>query len=207
MSSHYGPQYWWPGDSQFEMAVGAILTQNVAWVNVAKAIANLKTGKLLTPGKLAGADTDTITSMIRPAGYYNQKEQTLRDFLNWFSRYGYSFARLEKTATDVLRRELLMVRRIGPETADSILLYVLGRKLFVVDAYTRRIFSRVGVLEGDEGYQQVQELFHRDFNGEIKDYNEYHALIVAHGKDVCKKRPLCDRCCIRDFCMRKGLTP
>ncbi|MFW5770870.1 MAG: endonuclease III domain-containing protein [Spirochaetota bacterium] len=206
MYSHYGPQGWWPGDTPFEIAVGAILTQNVAWVNVSKAIANLKEEKLVTPKKLAGADPDIVKSLIRPAGYYNQKAQTLRDFLSWFSRYRYSFPMLQKRDTDELRRELIMIKRIGPETADSILLYALERKLFVVDAYTKRIFSRVGVLNEEEGYQQVQEFFHRDFTGEIQEYNEYHALIVAHGKDVCKKNPLCDQCCIKTLCLQKGVT-
>ena len=206
MYSHYGPQGWWPGDTPFEIAVGAILTQNVAWVNVSKAIANLKEEKLVTPKKLAGADPDIVKSLIRPAGYYNQKAQTLRDFLSWFSRYRYSFSMLQKRSTDELRRELIMINRIGPETADSILLYALERKLFVVDAYTKRIFSRVGVLNEKEGYQQVQEFFHRDFSGEIQEYNEYHALIVAHGKDVCKKNPLCDHCCIKNLCLRRGLS-
>ncbi len=206
MYSHYGPQDWWPGDTPFEITVGAILTQNVAWVNVSKAIANLKEEKLVTPKKLAGADPDIVKSLIRPAGYYNQKAQTLKDFLSWFSRYRYSFSMLQKRDTDELRRELIMINRIGPETADSILLYALERKLFVVDAYTKRIFSRVGVLNGDEGYQQVQEFFHRDFAGEMQEYNEYHALIVAHGKDVCKKTPLCDQCCIKNLCLRRGLS-
>lgn len=206
MYSHYGPQDWWPGDTPFEIAVGAILTQNVAWVNVSKAIANLKEEKLVTPKKLAGADPGIVKSLIRPAGYYNQKAQTLGDFLSWFSRYRYSFSMLQKRGTDELRRELIMINRIGPETADSILLYALERKLFVVDAYTKRIFSRVGVLNEKEGYQQVQEFFHRDFSGEIQEYNEYHALIVAHGKDVCKKNPLCDHCCIKNLCLRRGLS-
>jgi endonuclease III related protein len=206
MSSRYGPQYWWPGETQFEIAVGAILTQNVAWVNVSKAINNLKTGKLLTPKKLAGADPDMVRSLIRPTGYYNQKEQTLREFLNWFSRYHYSFSQLQKSGTDILRKELIMIRRIGPETADSILLYALQRKLFVVDAYTKRIFGRVGVLDGNEGYQQIQEFFHRDFSGDVPEYNEYHALIVAHGKDVCKKTPLCDMCCIKNLCLQRGIS-
>lgn len=198
--ARYGPQHWWPGETDFEIAIGAILTQNVSWTNVEKAIARLKEEKLLRPRALHRTPDLTIAPLIRPTGYYNQKAKKIRNFLDWFARYGYSFARLRALDTDRLRDELLTVNGIGPETADSILLYALEKKVFVVDAYTLRIFGRIGILRGDEAYDEVQRLFHRRLRGGVCEYNEYHALIVHHGKFVCKKAPLCEECCIARRC-------
>ncbi|MGV7930550.1 MAG: endonuclease III domain-containing protein [Spirochaetota bacterium] len=198
--ARYGPQHWWPGETDFEIAIGAILTQNVSWTNVEKAIRRLKDEKLLSPRALHGASGETLAPLIRPTGYYNQKAKKLHNFLDWFARYGYSFARLRALDTAVLRGELLAVNGIGPETADSILLYALGKKVFVVDAYTLRIFGRIGILGGGEGYDEVQRLFHRRFRAGIDEYNEYHALIVNHGKYVCRKTPLCGECCLIRRC-------
>jgi endonuclease-3 related protein len=196
----YGPQHWWPGETDFEVAIGAILTQNVAWKNVEKAVALLKEKGLLTPRALYVMPADHIAPLIRSTGYYNQKAKKIRHFLEWFALYGFSFRRLKSRDLRSLRDELLAVHGIGPETADSILLYALGKKTFVVDAYTMRIFSRVGILGGADAYDAVQRLFHRRFRGGVKEYNEFHALIVNHGKDVCRKKPRCGVCCIARQC-------
>ena len=156
--------------------------------------------KILHPLKLHRADDEIIAGCIRPAGYYNQKTKKIRNFLDWFKKYNYSFDELQKIKTSVLRREFLEINGVGPETADSILLYALNRKVFVVDAYTKRIFSRLGMTDVNDSYDSVQQFFQKQFRGGIKKYNEFHALIVAHGKDVCKNRPLCDICCVRLYC-------
>lgn len=183
------------------MAVGAILTQNVAWTNVETAIARLKEQRLLAPRALDARAPAKIAPLIRSTGYYNQKAKKLKNFLAWFAGYRYSFARLRDLPTDRIRDELLAVKGIGPETADSILLYALGRRVFVVDAYTIRILSRLGAIAGTESYHAVQELFHRRFRGGVGEYNEYHALIVRHGKDVCRTRPRCAGCRLASGCL------
>ncbi len=199
---NYGEQYWWPGDSEFEISIGAILTQNVSWRNVEIAISNLKEKNLLSPESLYSIKAENIAPLIRPTGYYNQKAKKIKNFLEWFKLYNFSFGRLKKIELASLRDELLSVNGIGPETADSILLYALSKKIFVIDAYTKRIFKRVGILTDNETYPVVQEIFHSGFKGEIQEYNEYHALIVKHGKDVCKKNPVCNGCCIANYCRR-----
>jgi endonuclease-3 related protein len=214
----YGKQGWWPvydtgtsasrygtgspvNDSErFEIVIGAILTQNIAWKNVEKALGSLIKKGILSPVKLHRAKDPLIAECIRPAGYFNQKTKKIKNFLSWFREYNYSFDELDKFKTPELRNKLLEINGVGPETADSILLYALNRKIFVVDAYTRRIFSRLKLTGPDENYDSVQQFFHREFKGGIKKYNEFHALIVAHGKDICKNRPLCDKCCIRHLC-------
>jgi endonuclease III related protein len=196
----YGKQYWWPGETAFEISIGAILTQNVSWKNVETAIAILKDKKLLDPKSLHGKDARQIAPLIRSTGYFNQKAKKIKNFLEWFAKYNFSFKKLAKRDLDGLRSELLGVNGIGPETADSILLYALSKKTFVVDAYTKRIFTRIGVLSGNENYIKTQQLFHLDFKGGLDEYNEYHALIVKHGKDICKKKPLCSICVISRYC-------
>jgi len=192
----FGPQHWWPGDSPFEVIVGAILTQNTAWTNVEKAIHNLKKAKLLTPGKLHDLSQDEIAKYIRPAGYFNIKAKRLKHFLNYlFDNYGGNLKKMFKKRTDALRRELLSVNGIGPETADSILLYAGNHPVFVVDAYTKRIFSRHQVVKTDADYHNIQELFMKNLPHVVKMFNEYHALIVKAGKDFCRTRkPMCSRC-------------
>ena len=192
----FGPQHWWPGDTPFEVIVGAILTQNTAWTNVEKAIHNLKKAKLLTPGKLHDLSQDEIAKYIRPAGYFNIKAKRLKHFLNYlFDNYGGNLKKMFKKRTDALRRELLSVNGIGPETADSILLYAGDHPVFVVDAYTKRIFSRHQVVKADAEYHDIQELFMKNLPHDVKMFNEYHALIVKAGKDFCRTRkPLCSRC-------------
>jgi len=192
----FGPQHWWPGDTPFEVIVGAILTQNTAWTNVEKAIHNLKKAKLLTPGKLHDLSQDEIAKYIRPAGYFNIKAKRLKHFLNYlFDNYGGNLKKMFKKRTDAVRRELLSVNGIGPETADSILLYAGNHPVFVVDAYTKRIFSRHQVVKTDADYHNIQELFMKNLPHVVKMFNEYHALIVKAGKDFCRTRkPMCSRC-------------
>jgi endonuclease-3 related protein len=202
--ARYGPQHWWPGETDFEIAIGAILTQNVSWTNVEKAIRGLKEEKLLSARALHREPVERVARLIRPAGYYNQKAKKLKNFLDWFSAYGYSFSRLRELDAGRLREELLGINGVGPETADSILLYALEMRIFVVDAYTVRIFGRLGILDGTEGYDEVQRLFHRRFAAGVREYNEYHALIVNHGKYVCRKKPLCAECCLARHCAFEG---
>jgi len=192
----FGPQHWWPGDTPFEVIVGAILTQNTAWTNVEKAIHNLKKAKLLTPGKLHDLSQDEIAKYIRPAGYFNIKAKRLKHFLNYlFDNYGGNLKKMFKKRTDALRRELLSVNGIGPETADSILLYAGNHPVFVVDAYTKRIFSRHQIIKIDADYHDVQALFMKSLPHDVRMFNEYHALIVKIGKDFCRnKKPLCSKC-------------
>ncbi len=217
----YGAQGWWPvlnvktglsvyrGTSSlnsrvmFEICIGAILTQNVAWKNVEKSLYQLKKSGLLSPGNLESAENNTIAGLIKSSGYYNQKAIKIKNFLAWFSTFNYSFTRLEKIETQALRNELLSVKGIGPETADSILLYALGRKIFVVDAYTKRVFTRLGLVEENWNYDQIQHFFHKKIPADTSLYNEYHALIVAHGKDFCKNRPLCSECCLYGLCRNR----
>ncbi|HBR17498.1 MAG: endonuclease [Deltaproteobacteria bacterium RIFCSPLOWO2_12_FULL_43_16] len=192
----FGPQHWWPGDTPFEVIVGAILTQNTAWTNVEKAIRNLKRAKLLIPKKLHDLSHDELAKLIKPAGYFNIKAKRLKHFLNYlFDNYSGSLNRMFKKRTDALRRELLQVNGIGPETADSILLYAGNHPVFVVDAYTKRIFSRHQIIKIDADYHDVQALFMKSLPHDVRMFNEYHALIVKIGKDFCRnKKPLCSKC-------------
>ena len=192
----FGPQHWWPGDTPFEVIVGAILTQNTAWKNVEKAIHNLKKAKVLQPKKMHDLSERELAKLIRPAGYFNIKAKRLKHFLNYlFDRYGGRLDRMFRKRTDALRRELLSVNGIGPETADSILLYAGNHPVFVVDAYTKRIFSRHQIIKEDTDYHDIQKLFVDNLPHDVKIFNEYHALIVSIGKDFCRNRkPLCSRC-------------
>ena len=214
----HGPQGWWPivdmrlkdaryhlstprNDSDvFEIAVGAVLTQNIAWKNVVTAMVNLKQKRLLTAGAIIDAAHEEIAELIRPSGYYNQKTKKLKELSQWFIDRKSLVRSVSRYDAPVLREELLSITGIGPETADSILLYAFNKKIFVVDAYTRRILSRIGTLEGTETYHEIQSLFHENFTRGIGEYREYHALLVAHGKDVCTKTPCCSDCCLVSRC-------
>jgi len=219
LKKKYGSQGWWPivdsetglscygvikkkpdYDEIVEIITGSILTQGVAWTNVEKAISNLKKAGLLQPLKIKKASISVIAELIRPSGYFNQKALKLKNFIEWFEKWDFSFDNLLHHTTPVVRRELLSIRGIGPETADSILLYAFNRKIFVVDAYTKRIFSRLGIIAPESGYGEVQSFFHSCFTGNVKMFNDYHALIVVHGKDICRTKPLCNQCSIRDYC-------
>ena len=198
----YGPQHWWPGEGPFEVIVGAILTQQVGWRNVERAIAGLKTAGLMDPESLARAPLEQIARIIRPTGYYNQKAKKLKAFLDFLDvRYNADLNKLFSLPVDKLREELLSVRGIGEETADSIILYAAEKPSFVVDAYTRRILTRLGVINGEESYGEIRELFMKNLPKDVPLYNEYHALLVRHGKERCLKRsPRCAGCPLADMC-------
>jgi endonuclease-3 related protein len=191
----FGPQDWWPGDTPFEVIVGAILTQNTNWTNVEKAITNLINAKVLSPDKLHNLDIKKLAELIRPAGYFNIKAKRLKNFLDWFfENYSGQLKNLENIGTPELREQLLSVKGIGPETADSILLYALNRPVFVVDAYTARICSRHHLIDEDADYHRIQETFESNLPSDIQLFNEYHALLVHLGKDFCKPTPKCEEC-------------
>ena len=191
----FGPQYWWPGETPFEIVIGAILTQNTSWANVEKAIHNLKSASSLTPERLYRINVPELAELIRPAGYYNLKAKRLKSFIGWlFDRYDGQLTNLEPVATDRLRSELLAIKGIGRETADSILLYALGRPVFVVDTYTARIMSRHGLIEPDADYEQLRELFESNLSEDTQFFNEYHALLVRTGKEFCKPKARCPGC-------------
>jgi len=191
----FGPQHWWPGETPFEIIAGAILTQNTSWTNVEKAIENLKSGKYLTPPGLHTVDISLLAEMIRPAGYYNIKAKRLKNFVDWlFDSYNGQITNLETVYTDQLREELLEIKGIGRETADSILLYALGRPVFVVDAYTARITMRHKLIEPDADYEQLRELFESNLPEDVRLFNEYHALLVRAGKEFCKTKARCSGC-------------
>jgi len=197
----YGPQGWWPGDTRIEIIVGAILTQNTAWANVEKAITNLKRAKILpSVDKMARINKKMLARHIRPAGYYNVKTKRLKHFINFLtSKYDGSLNRLARRETAVLRDELLSVNGIGPETCDSILLYAFKRPVFVVDAYTKRVLSRHGLIKDGAGYDVIQRLFMDNLPGRERLFNEYHALIVRLGKDFCGTKARCNGCPLKNF--------
>jgi endonuclease-3 related protein len=193
--ARFGPQHWWPGDTQFEIIVGAILTQNTNWANVEKAIANLKAADHLTPDKLYCLDVSQLAELIRPAGYYNIKAKRLKSFLSWlFEEHDGKLSRLQSLSTPQLRAELLAVKGVGRETADSILLYALGRPIFVVDAYTARIAVRHGLIDAGADYERLQELFQSNLPEDVQLFNEYHALLVRLGKQFCRPKAQCSGC-------------
>ena len=201
----HGRQVWWPAETPFEVMVGAILTQNTAWTNVEKAIDNLKRANMLCPRAMLSCRQSSLASKVKPSGYFNIKAKRLRNFCEWYISEG-EYTNLKKYETDTLRAMLLSVNGVGPETADDILLYAFNRKIFVVDAYTRRIFSRLGVVEKDIGYESLRACFEKQLSKESTElFNEYHALIVLHGKDVCKTKPLCEKCCLSKHCRRLHL--
>lgn len=195
---HFGPQHWWPGGTRFEVIVGAILTQNTAWSNVEKAIARLRAARVLNPARLHALPRARLAELIRPAGYFNVKAARLHAFTALLhEKYGGSLTRLFRRPTGTLRLTLLSVPGIGPETADSILLYAADRPVFVVDAYTRRLTERHGWTHTRATYDEVAQLFTRVVPASRPVYNEYHALLVALGKHYCRPTPRCDECPLR----------
>ncbi|MFC2009615.1 endonuclease III domain-containing protein [Chloroflexota bacterium] len=200
--SHYGPQHWWPADSPFEVIIGAILTQSAAWTNAERAIVNLKTEGVLSPPALRQIPIEELSQLIYPAGYYNAKAVKIKSFVQWLEEYyEYSLDRLFILDTQLLRRELLSVHGIGEETADSIILFAAKKAIFVIDAYTRRIISRLGLEPPTSSYTAFQDLFMQHLPHDESLFNEYHALLVCHGKVTCKKRPLCHDCCLNSICL------
>jgi len=205
LCSSVGPQNWWPGDTPFEVIVGAVLTQNTAWHNVALAIANLKREGLLHPELLLHAERERVKALIAPAGYYNVKYDRLMNLLRFLDDQGRDLGKFRNLPLEQLRADLLEINGVGPETADSILLYAFERPVFVVDAYTRRLFSRLGYGWMEQAsYDQVQGFFMEALPRETGLYNEFHALIVFHSKDTCKKKPRCGGCCLRSLCPAQG---
>ena len=197
----YGPQGWWPGDSSFEVIVGAILTQATAWTNVEKAMDNLKRAGILSPEGLRNVPTDELALLIRPSGYFNVKARRLKAFIHhlWDAHDG-SLDSLLNSDGPTLRQELLSIHGLGEETVDDILLYAASKPYFVIDAYTRRIIDRVGLYAGAGSYAKYQRFFHEALPADTRLFNEYHALLVRHGKDVCRPTPLCEQCCLREIC-------
>lgn len=201
----YGPQHWWPGDSPFEVMVGAVLVQNTAWKNVEKAIGNLKEEGLLEPHALYGLPVDELETLIRPAGYYRLKARRLRNLLKFVvRRCDGAVEDMFRTGASTLREELLAVNGIGPETADSILLYGGGLPEFVVDAYTYRAFSRHGWIDLDADYHTIKDHFESHLKRDASLYNEYHALLVRLGHLHCRKTPKCEGCPLADLLPEDG---
>jgi len=192
----YGPQGWWPGDSKLECILGAVLTQNTSWTNAEKAILNLKKENIVGIKKLASVSTQALASLIRPSGYYNQKAIKIKRVLSFVTEnYGGSLKRMFDEETRELRSKLLTINGIGPETADTILLYAGHKPVFVIDTYTYRVLSRHGLVPEYTTYEEIQELFTDTIPEDTAVYNEYHALLVRVGKEYCRKRsPACDGC-------------
>jgi endonuclease-3 related protein len=199
----YGQQHWWPGETPFEVMVGSVLTQNTAWINVEKAIRNLQAVDCLSASRIDALPIEELAELIRPCGYFNLKAQRLKNFCTWYLQQG-EFAGLLSMDTGLLRHALLGINGIGPETADDMLLYAFLRPVFVIDAYTRRIFSRLGLIEGDETYETLRGLFEMHLGPDLDLFNEYHALLVIHAKQVCAINPLCEKCSLQDICQTKN---
>lgn len=196
---HYGPQHWWPGESIFEIMVGAVLTQNTAWTNVERAIGNLKSLDLLSLDAMSRLGRQELAMLIRPAGYFNVKAQRLQNLCEFLQGQGGETS-LSRMADGPLRELLLGVNGVGPETADDIMLYAFERSVFVIDAYTRRLFSRIGLIAGDESYEKLRSFFESNLESNVALFNEYHALIVRHAKNICTRKPGCFKCCIKQRC-------
>ena len=200
--NHYGPQFWWPADDPFEVIVGAILTQSTAWTNVEKAILELKKANVLNPVSLRDLPTDSLAQLIRSSGYYNVKARKLKAFVERLGNYNDSIERMFASDIPQLRKELLSIYGIGQETADSIILYAAGKPIFVIDAYTHRIMDRLGLNPDYGNYAALQTVFMGNLTPDENLFNEYHALFVRHGKEVCQKSsPSCDGCCLRNMCL------
>jgi endonuclease-3 related protein len=194
----FGPQHWWPGDTPFEIAVGAILTQNTNWGNVEKAINNLKAAKALSAKRLHNMPGNILAGLIRPAGYFNVKAKRLKAFISFLTEnYRGSVEKMRNEDLHTLRERLLAVHGIGPETADSILLYAVEKPIFVIDAYTKRVLSRHKIMGHFESYDRFQSLFHESLPGDVRFFNEFHALFVKVGKMYCRTKPLCRICPLR----------
>lgn len=196
----FGPQFWWPADTKLEVIAGAILTQNTNWGNVEKALQNLKKQKFLNTVALHKISLKELAAMIKPAGYFNVKAKRLKNFISFFWReYSGDFNKMGREDLGQLREKLLAVNGIGPETADSILLYALDKPIFVVDAYTKRFLYRHNFVKVDETYHGVQEKFMHFLKNDAQLFNEYHALIVRLGKDFCRPSPRCEQCPLKNF--------
>lgn len=191
----YGPQNWWPAESELECILGTILTQNTSWKNVEKAFENLKSRDLISVQKLDSISTEELAKLIRPSGYYNQKAIKIKTFIGYVSKtYDGDLGRMLREDTHQLRQRLLSIKGIGPETADSILLYALKKPVFVIDTYTYRVLSRHSMIPKETSYQEMQELVMDSVPNDVQVFNEYHALLVKVGKEHCKRKALCVGC-------------
>jgi len=191
----FGPQHWWPGETPFEIAVGAILTQNTNWGNVEKAIVNLKDADVLKPAALHDMSHERLAALIRPAGYFNIKTKRLKNFIGLLiNEYHGSMSGMKRVDFNSVRKSLLSVNGIGPETADSIILYALEKPVFVIDAYTKRVLSRHNILDHDASYEEFQSLFQSKLKEDISLFSEYHALFVRLAKENCRTKPVCTGC-------------
>ena len=200
--ARYGPQDWWPGDSAFEVIVGAILTQSAAWTGVERALANLKAAGVFSPAALRAVPIDDLGALIRPSVYFNAKSRKLKAFVEHLGEhYGDDLDAMFRQDAGALRRELLSIHGIGEETADDILLYAAGKPVFVIDAYTQRIMGRMGITPPVERYEAYQSMFMDHLPRDAGLFNEYHALLDRHGVEACRKRaPLCESCCLLALC-------
>ncbi|UCE97170.1 MAG: endonuclease [Dehalococcoidia bacterium] len=198
---NYGLQLWWPANGPFEVMVGAILTQSVAWTNAEKAIASLKAAKALSPQRIRNISATELGRIIYPCRYYNSKKLKLKALTDWLgSQYNDNIDALSSVELGTLRQQLLTVYGIGPETSDTILLYALNRSTFIVDTYTRRITYRVGLTPKKNEYDAYQRLYINNLEADVGLFKEYHALLVRLAKDTCRKKPLCRGCCLNDIC-------
>ena len=196
----FGPRHWWPAKTSKEVIFGAILTQNTTWKNVKQAINALKEVEKLSFKNIAKTDLEELAALVRPARFLNQKAKALKVFADYFgNRYNFDIKKMKQTALGKLREELLDLYRIGPETADSILLYALEKPIFVIDAYTKRIFSQHGFMKSDDPYDAYQKFFMDNLPQDVQLYNEFHALIVHTGYLYCKPKPLCEECPLSNF--------
>lgn len=197
---HYGPQHWWPADTDFEMMISAILVQNTNWRNVEKALEQLR--PYLTPQQLDVLSKEEIAQFIRSSGFYNRKAERIKSFLSWLKNYHFHIDSIRDKDKKQLREELLQISGIGKETADSILLYVFNTPVFIVDAYAKRIFYRLG-YELPDDYDSFRQLVEKELPQDVQLYNEFHALLVQHAKTYCKSKPICDRCPLSGLCKRR----
>jgi len=210
--NHFGKQNWWPAETDFEVIVGAILTQQTSWRNVEKAIANLKQKGMLSPFSLYEIKENELQELIRPVGFYKIKAKRLKNIINFLKNYNFDLDELKKKDIFKLRKELLEVNGVGKETADSIILYALHKPIFVIDNYTKRFAYRFGIVEEDSvDYDILRELFEISLKGEddketVDNYKEMHALIVELGKIFCKKNPNCILCPLKESCLKKGVS-
>lgn len=202
----FGKQNWWPVTSnnpEFEIIIGAILTQNTSWKNVEKAIENLKKEELIDIKKINKINKNKLSRLIKSAGYFNQKAERLKIFMDYVDKnYKNNLKKFLKKDIKNMRKELLSIKGIGNETADSIILYAAEKPIFVIDAYTKRIFTRVGLIDENIGYEELQELFHDNLKKDYRIFNEYHALLVELGKNICVKKPKCEICPINKECKK-----
>ena len=198
--SAFGPQHWWPGDTPFEIAVGAILTQNTNWANVEKTIQNLKNENTLSARALHNIPLKELSELIRPSGYFNIKAKRLKSFIeSLMNNYDGSMKKMAHKDVVYLREELLSINGIGPETADSIILYALDKPVFVIDAYTKRVLSRHGIIDYSDSYDAFQAHFHDSLKKDVRLFNEFHALFVRTGKTFCKRQnPSCVKCPLKN---------